>query len=77
LTDRVTIYPSCDVILAVIFAVPLLVLTLKVLVALPVPSETVFAGVIVPNIGSSIVNMTEAPVMDPSDEFDTITVMVV
>jgi hypothetical protein len=77
LTDRVTIYPSCDVILAVILAVPLLVLTLKVLVALPVPSETVLTGVIVPNIGSSIVNMTEAPVMDPSDEFDTITVMVV
>lgn len=58
-------------------AVPLLVLTLKVLVAFPEASDVVFTGVIVPYIGLSIVNITLAPCMDPSDKFDTITVMVV
>jgi hypothetical protein len=64
------------VIVAVITVFPLLVLTLKVPVAFPVASEVVDTGVTVPYIGLSVVNTTVAPCIDPSDKFETSTVMV-
>jgi hypothetical protein len=56
-------------------ATPLLVLTLKVLVALPVVSGITITGFKVPNAGSSIVNLTLALFIGPNVKFDTITVM--
>ena len=61
LINLVTVKPSVDVILAVMFATPLVVFTLKVLLALPAESVMTVKLVRVPYFGSATANWTVAP----------------
>ena len=72
----VTEYPSCDVIRAVIFATPLVLFTLNVLLALPELSVMSDKGLMEPYFGLSTVNWTGAFFTAPDVEFNAYTVMV-